>query len=229
MRRFTQVGLAVAVLALMASPVLAQQQRRPGGGAAAGGGQMGLLANKAVQEDLKLTDDQITKVKDAATKQRAAFQGLGDLSQEERVKKMQELNKENTKVLDEILKPEQKKRLRQLSLQQQGAMALATPQVAKALNVTDDQKDKLKSIQDDVRKQMGELRQGGGGNREEMAKKRAEITKATNEKVMGLLTADQKAKWKEMTGEPFKGTLPPAGFGGAGGRRPGAPPARPDK
>ena len=43
----------------------------------------------------------------------------------------------------------------------------------------------------------------GGGDREENAKKFAEMRKDTMEKITGVLTADQKKTWKEMTGEPF--------------------------
>ena len=45
---------------------------------------MMLLGQKSVQEELKLTEEQITKVKDAQTKQRESFQGLQSLSAEER-------------------------------------------------------------------------------------------------------------------------------------------------
>jgi len=43
------------------------------------------------------------------------------------------------------------------------------------------------------------------------------LNNAATEKTLGLLTADQKTKWKEMTGEPFKGEIrfgPPGGGGG---------------
>jgi len=46
-----------------------------------------------------------------------------------------------------------------------------------------------------------------------------ETQKANNEKAVALLTDAQKAKWKELTGEPFKGSLN-AGFGGGRRQRP---------
>jgi Spy/CpxP family protein refolding chaperone len=214
----------LAVVALAASPALAQRQQRGGGqppggrfGGGFGGGPLMLLGQKSVQEELKLTEDQIKQVTDATAKQREARQGLRDLSQEERTKKMQELNKEGEKVVQDVLKPDQAKRLHQIVLQQQGARAFADPKVAKELNLTEDQTKKIKDIQDDSRKQMQELFQGGGGgDRQEAAKKMAELNKATSEKAMNVLTAEQKTKWKEMTGEPFKGQLQPFG-GGRGG------------
>lgn len=236
MRRLAHISLAVAVAALVASPALAQQQGRRQGGFQ-GAGQLGLLMNKDVQKDLKLTTDQVSKIDTAAKKQREAFQGLQGLSREERTQKMQALNKETRETLKSTLKPEQEKRLHQLELQQRGLTALATPANArnpnarpnpliKELNITADQQQKIQDIQTANREKMREIFQNAGGNRQEAAKKMAELNKSANDKIMGLLTADQKAKWKEMTGEPFKGQLPAAGFGG-GARRPGGGGARP--
>jgi hypothetical protein len=150
-----------------------------------------------------------------AEKQRGALQGLQGLSQEERRAKMQEMAKENDKAVASILQPDQAKRLHQIYLQQLGARAVANPEVAKALNITDDQKKQIQTIEQDAAAKRRELFQGGAGA--DARAKMAELTKETNEKVMGLLTADQKTKWKEMTGEPFKGEIR---FGAPGGRRP---------
>ena len=78
MRRLAQVGLTVAVAALLACPALAQQQQRQrqgGGRGQGGGGPLGLLRDKGVQQELKLTDDQVKAVDAAAKKQADAMQG----------------------------------------------------------------------------------------------------------------------------------------------------------
>jgi Spy/CpxP family protein refolding chaperone len=185
-----------------------------------------LLAQESVQKELKLTPDQITKVGDAAKKQQEARLALPrDLAPEERRKKSEELNKETEKSVADILKPDQAKRLKQITLQQAGAAAFAREDVAKELNISAEQKQKLNDIQAAARKERQDLFQGGGGLNEESRKKMAEITKNTNEKAMSVLTAEQKTKWNEMTGEPFKGEIrfgPPGG----GNRRPGGRPDR---
>src|SRR5271170_1720706 len=64
MNRLVTRSLALALFALVVTPVFAQRQ--PGFGF--GGGQMGiaqLVTNKSVQEELKLTEDQIAKLKSA--------------------------------------------------------------------------------------------------------------------------------------------------------------------
>jgi Spy/CpxP family protein refolding chaperone len=234
MRRLAQVGLTVAVAALLACPALAQQQQRQrqGGGRGQGGGGGGalvLLRDKGVQQDLKLTDDQVKAIDAAAKKQADAMTALRGGDPQEARTKMQEITKETTKTINDTLKADQKKRLGQLELQQRGLSALAAPArpnappstLAKDLNVTEDQQKKIQDIVAGNREKMRDIFQNAQGDREGAAKKMAELNKETNQKIEGILTAEQKTKWKEMTGEPYKGTLPSA-FGGFGtGRRPG--------
>ena len=40
-----------------------------------------------------------------------------------------------------------------------------------------------------------------------MAKKMQELQKDATTKAMKVLSSEQKTKWKEMTGEPFKGQI----------------------
>jgi hypothetical protein len=211
MKRFMQLTLAAAVVAIAVSPALAQQRQGRGFGGM-GLGTLFYLTQKSVQEELKMSDEQIKKVTELQEKQREAFQGLRDLSQEERRTKMQENAKAQSEAIAKLLDAKQLKRAKQIALQQQVSRALAftlnNEEIAKELKITDEQKDKIRDIQ---MKSFEELRDLGRD--EEAAKKRQEVMKATNEKVMGLLTDEQKAKLKEMQGEPFKGEIA-SPFGG---------------
>jgi Spy/CpxP family protein refolding chaperone len=200
-----QVTLVAAVVAMAASPALAQaqqRQRQGGGFGGFGGGVMFLLGQKSVQEELKLSDEQVKQVKELTDKQREAFQGLRDLSQEERRTKIQELGKSNNEAIAKMLKPQQLKRVKQIALQRQGAAAVNNEEVSKALNITADQKEKIRDIQTKAREEMQGL-----GFDEEARKKRQEVMKAMNDKITGVLTAEQKSKLKEMQGDPFKGEI----------------------
>jgi len=223
MKRLTLVVAALAVVAI-SSPALAQRGggRGFGGGRMAGGNLLGLLGQKPVQEDLKLTDDQVKKVDEQVEKQREVFAALRDLTPEERQKEAATQAEATKKSLSEILKEDQLKRLKQISLQQRGGQALTDAEVASALNLTTEQKDRITAIQDGVQSQMRELFQAGaaGGDREELQKKGQELRTATDQKILAVLTDAQQAKFKEMKGEPFKGELRGGGFGGGrGGRR----------
>jgi hypothetical protein len=177
-----------------------------------------LLGQKSVQEELKLSGDQIKKAEELAAKQRETLQSLRDLDQEERGKKMQEINQANQKSLAEILKPNQVKRLRQISLQLAGAQAFNNPEVAAELKLTDDQKEKIREIRQQTNQQAQSIRENTS-DRTEARQKVEQLNKSTAGKVIGLLTAEQKEKWKELIGEPFKGEIIRGRRGGAGASR----------
>jgi hypothetical protein len=230
MKRFGQVTLALAVVLLAASPAFAQRGQRQGRGGFGGGmrGGFGMdmlsLANqKSVQEELKVSDEQATKIKDLAAKQRESFGSLKDLSREERRTKVAEQRKANDKAIAEVLKTDQVKRLKQITWQLQGTRAFRNEEVATALKLTDDQKGKIKTIQEDAFKSMRELF-GKGQGAEGAKEKLAEVRKATQEKVMGVLTDEQKTAWKELVGTPFKGEIQRPQ--GRRGRRPAAEASR---
>jgi len=207
MRTFGRLVFSLGAVALLASPAMAQR-----GGGGFGGGYGALLTNKGVQKELKLDDDQVAKADKVAAEIREKMMGLReklqDVPQEERGEKMAELmksiNDDAKKSLADVLKPEQTKRLEQIRLQQNPAQSLAEADVQKSLKLTDDQKDKIKSINTESGTQMREIFQSAQNDREGAMKRIAELRKETTAKVTGLLTADQKATWKEMTGEPYE-------------------------
>src|SRR5438067_1072306 len=172
MRAFSRLALAVGAVALLAVPAYAQ---RDGGF----GGPGMLLSNKGVQKELKVTDEQAQKLDSLAAdlreKMQGQFQSLQRLSKEDRREKMQELNrKTNAEVkttLTGILKPDQIKRFEQIQLQASGPDAFANPDIQSKLNLTADQKDKIRGIMDEYRSQAGELRQGFQSDREGTMKK----------------------------------------------------------
>jgi Spy/CpxP family protein refolding chaperone len=237
----------VAAVALSVAGMAAAQN--PGGGrggrGGAGGGQGGqgrggmgmgggaitvavLLANEGVQKEIKLTDDQKTKVKEFSdaqmAKMREAFGGGGAPDQE----KMAEVRKAATEAGDKFVKDtlnaDQQKRITQIKyqamLQVMGPAALSNEEVVKALTITDDQKTKFKSLADDMRKDRTELQgdlRGGGDAATEARKKIATITKDYTAKAVDTLTTEQKKTWSDLTGDKFE-YVPATMAGGRGGR-----------
>jgi Spy/CpxP family protein refolding chaperone len=201
MRGFLKWTLVLGLVLGMAS---AAQAQGPGGRVFGGPGT--LLMNSSVQKELKLTDDQVTKAKEALEKVRDNHKDdlakLRDLSAEERQKLLRTVGEETQKAVAGILDDKQMKRLKQIQWQTNGANALNDPEVQKALKMNDEQKQKLKDIFEASNKKMRELLQGG--NAEGAREKFQEIRKETQEKADGVLTADQKKNWKEMKGEPFE-------------------------
>jgi hypothetical protein len=132
---------------------------------------------------------------------------LRDLSPEERREKMQEMQKAATeaaeKFMKEHFKPEQTKRMKEITLQQGGLMAFNNEEVQKQLKLTDEQKDKIRTLAEDFNNDRRELFQGGGEPQENMRKMQA-LSKEYLAKAVQVLNDDQKAQWKEMTGKPFE-------------------------
>lgn len=204
--------VAGMVLQLMAGQASAQVGGRGGPGGASGAT---LVQQKSVQDELKLSDDQVEKLKQVATKMRESFGGRtagGD--REEARKKMAEATQAAEKDMSGILSADQSKRLKEIVLQQAGPMALARAEVAKEVGLTDDQQAKVKEISDGFASEMRAQFQAGGagGDREEARNKLATLRKETGDKVLALLKDDQKKAWEKLVGEPFKGELTP--FGG---------------
>lgn len=237
MRTLTRILLTLGVAVLMAAPLFAQGRRGGQGGQGGGGrggfggGVTGLLNNKSVQEELKLSEDDAKKAKDAADavakKHADDTKGLDPMKEEDRPKLReirQEIAKESQKAVEEVLKPDQAKRLKEIQLQQSvrmtGPAALLGADVSSALKLNDDQKDKIKTIGDDFSKErqqvmadagLGGRRGGGGGGgrpdpakRDEAMKKVEGLSKESMDKALAVLSADQKKSLDDLKGKAFE-------------------------
>ncbi len=190
MRSYGKMAIALCTGVAAVGLVIGQQPGgfQRGGGGAGGTDPAALLVRESVRKELKLTDEQLAKVPDAVLK-----------------------------ALGEVLNPDQMKRLKEISLQQRGYKALTDAKIQTALKLTDEQKDSVKTIVTDSDKEIQEIakeaRGGGGANFKGMFEKVGTLRKEAQEKALGVLNADQKKMWKEMTGEEFK-MEPRQGFGG---------------
>jgi len=240
MRRSSFLGLAVAVVLCSATVSSAWAQGGGGfGGGRRGGGMFGrgglqMLSIPEVQKELKMTPAEVTKATskqdDVRQQMRDLFQSGGnpmDMSDEERAAMQTKMRGIQDKAVADVLDATQIKRFHQLELQQQGASAIARPDIAAALKLTDDQKKKVADIQEDANSQRRELFTGGNPmdmtqeERTAMFTKMQGLQKATDEKLAAVLTDAQKAQWKDMLGAPFTFPAMGPGRGGFGGGRGG--------
>ncbi|HET6572770.1 MAG TPA: Spy/CpxP family protein refolding chaperone [Fimbriiglobus sp.] len=218
--RFTRGAVAAALVAGLGGLTALAQPGGRGMFGGFGGGPAQLINSKIVQKELKIDEGQASKLKEWARefgakqreKMRELFQG-GNFDREKFGEIMAEQTKEAYKEIATVLKPDQVKRLRQIDTQVSGTRAFATPHVQEALKLTDEQKEKVRDIEQANGKELQELRQEFGfGRRQkgerpdpekmaEFTKKSAAISKEAMTKLEGVLTADQKTKWKDLTGE----------------------------
>lgn len=115
-----------------------------------------------------------------------------------------EIEKVNVKHDEEVLKlltPEQGARLKQMYIQYNGMASVTQEWVVKDLALTDDQKAKVKKLQDDQWQKMMDAFQGGQDEVQAAMKKGQDDFK---DGVSKVLTEDQTKKMKDMEGAKFE-------------------------
>jgi Spy/CpxP family protein refolding chaperone len=168
-----------------------------------------------VQDELKLTDAQRNKLderRDATLQEmQQTFEKAQDLKPEDRPKSIGEYRQKADQKLEaflkETLKEDQLKRLRQLIFQQEGLVAvIGHPDVAKELNITDDQRKQFMTVMQDVHKKVEPLLKQAqeGGNPQEIGPKIMKLRKEQEGTLEAVLSDAQKKQWKEMLGKPFE-------------------------
>jgi hypothetical protein len=159
-----------------------------------GVGLVGLLVQKAVQEELKLDDDQVRAVERLAEARRAPGHGFPSPDWIRRAG-------EDDKAAADLLRPEQAERLRQIVRQLRGPHALGDPAVADALGLSREQRGHIRAVLDDAWRGMW-APPGRPPHRDP-----EKYWKGVSDRVLAVLTDEQRAAWKGMTGEPFRGEL----------------------
>lgn len=203
MKRFMQITLAVTVITIVGCQVRTQgqQQERPreDGLRRLSAMHYLLATDKSVQDDLKLSEEQVKKIKELEAKEDQVVRDSNNKN--EGFIKMRQQQIANEKALPNILDAMQLARLEQIELQRAGAQSLRYPDIARTLDLTDEQKE---SIKQSHTKFLEDIR---GLSSEKARKKREEVRQAALEQMTDVLTAEQKMKWKEMLGQPFKGEV----------------------
>jgi hypothetical protein len=164
-----------------------------------------LLRHKSVQEDLKLSDEVITKVQDFSARQWKKAQEVQNLSEDKREAKWQEMTKENKKFLKGTLTTDQLKRLDQIGMQVAGLLWVNRADVSKQLGLTSEQRKKARQLQKTAHKEMHDLIHSD--SKEEKAEKFHALHETNRKRLSGLLTDEQKATWKTLRGKKFQGDL----------------------
>jgi hypothetical protein len=217
---------ALAVCALLASNASAQFGRGGGFQMPVSVQNMFMLGIDAVQKELALNAEQIAEVNALNTQMRSdameIMSGLQDLTEEERKEEMPnvmkmvgEKGKELQGKVDKLLDAKQHARLKELSIQRRNLGALQDPEILVALKITDDQKKQLLEVRDGFAKEQEDLQKeflARGGDRQALRPKVEALQKSMGEKVMAVLTTEQREQFDKMKGEKF--TFPQQrGFG----------------
>lgn len=194
-------------------------------GALHGGRDLFWLSHESVQEDLRLSPEQIEALAQLRRKREEAFELSKDLSPDEFQEKSDELHQQEQTLAD-LLTPEQRTRLKQILLQQRGPSALADPDVIASLDLSLEQRQQIRQFQNDTERFVRTSFQPGHQLRPEEYEQLKQAWSKTWQKMLGVLNDEQTARWKELTGEKFAGRLLPPPHGGP---HPRGPLPRPDR
>ena len=167
-------------------------------------------------ETLELTDEQKAQIKDFVTKANKEVEEVkldyAGASRQELAGALRGVYEDLKQNILSVLTDAQKPKFEQAANQRgggQGGRGGNMMAAMQQLDLSDEQKTKIRTIIQDSREQMQTLRQdGNGGDRQAMREKYRTLMEQTRTKVNDVLTDEQKAKLKELMPE-----------GGQGGRR----------
>jgi hypothetical protein len=164
-----------------------------------------LLRQKSVQKELEISAAVTKKIMTFTNAQSEAAGEALKLEKAERKKAFEELGQQNKKFLMNTLSEQQNKRLDQIALQFTALQHLTKPKIAKKLNLTEEQVEKLKVLQTKARKELVDLMnaKASKGRNEKFAK----LRDRTRTSILDILTEKQQAQVREMAGPPFTGEI----------------------
>jgi serine/threonine protein kinase len=203
-----------------------------------GAGDYALLGEGDVLDDLKADAGLRRKLaefrKHQSERRDEVFRKFRHVTEEERQQRFAEAARADEAELVTILTAGQIIRLHQIGWQRQGLRAFGDLETAARLGLSPEQRERIRALEADQYIGRHDGSRGfpkGSPSREDADRRfRAAVAKAVAE-----LKQDQLAKWKDMTGDEFRGSLVPRpfglfafgdskngfGFGGSFGRGPG--------
>jgi serine/threonine protein kinase len=174
---------------------------------------LSILQDRRAQEDLKLNAEQKQRVAQLVNQfsqqwGRAYFPPPPFKGREppkkgssERKPPTPEATRAVEQAIAELLRPEQNRRFRQIALQvqQQGLYGFSDPGVVDALKLTSKQREQIRKRQRESHRSCEDHMFKG--------KERGvpeEFWEGVQDRILGVLTPEQRARWRELTGEPIR-------------------------
>ena len=170
-----------------------------------------------VQDDLKATPEQRKQIRALTGKLwqqwGQAWAKLSKLSPDKRQTQLADLARDQVKAVLAALTPEQGKRLQQIGLQvqQRGPEGFRDPELIAALQLTPKQQQEIRKLQQEAYQPLfSQPLDSPKAMRERMEKLQLKL----QQRIMEVLTAEQRGRWQTLTGEPYTDGFPFPGPGG---------------
>jgi protein CpxP len=229
------LAVAAAALGLAMTLTIIQRAAAQGPPPEQGDGRPG-MGDRLAQE-LGLTADQQTKMRQVMEQNRAQMKALRDdqsLSQEDRMAKMRALRQAEKTQMDAILTPEQKQKMESMRENHPGGPGMGHGEggmgpggmnpgehLAKELNLTQDQQSKVSAIFKQNEQQMRAIHDDKSLSPEDRHAKMQQIHESMKSQMNGVLTSEQQQKFAQLQKEHGPGRGEFGGHGPGGRRRPG--------
>jgi hypothetical protein len=188
-----------------------------------------LLGNPSVQKELGFDPRQVEEGREMARRDFAKVRennqkgkGIDEEERERRARIYGTWLRDAQPTIVALLKPDQLKRLEQIEFQRRGMSVLLHPVIQRELKLTEEQKGKLQRLWDgllgsirtiaeenrgkpeEFKRRFLEASEENRGKPEESKRRFLEATAETKKQMLEALTAEQRARWDEWTGKPFK-------------------------
>jgi hypothetical protein len=178
-----------------------------------------LLQNESVQKEIKLRPEQFAALKKSAAdwEDRHRLDVANARAGTDLMKAMEvrrQALEHLTRSMNTILTGRQLDRLSQIHVQVQGVFVFLRPETRDTLGMTNEQLAAIRPLLADVRQQLaglsqaaGELRTAGGPDPrkvQQVARAVWRIQQAGMDRVVLVLTPQQRRRFKDMVGEPFE-------------------------
>lgn len=181
----------------------------------------GLIGYKQVRDELKLTDDQMGKIGEVADKEAKQLQEkIRSLDRTTPRESRQKIIREFVERVrsfkwNDYLTPQQAVRFRQIQLWALSHKALSEPDVVEELELTESQKNALKTVEGEFSNELSELTRtddrfgvsGPGKDKETVEKQQKqllELMAAKEKECRAALTDEQTARFDKLRGPRFE-------------------------
>jgi hypothetical protein len=206
MSRVLNRGLAAAfcLLVVVATVHPAWAQRGRGFRRMFGVSKAQIASLPEVQSELKMNDEQkahVAEINEKLREDRRELFGTGFDRWNEIRGQVQQLNRDASKQVDGLLDPPQRKRLQEISIQQNGPRALSDPDVVAELGLSDEQKAKLAAADEENNKAFEKAVEES--DRNDWRQRAGELGEEADKRLLGVLNEQQQKQFKEMEGERF--------------------------
>jgi hypothetical protein len=211
MRAIVKGLLATALAGLLATPAGAGKDGQTATGPLASVYRPPLFTNPDVQRALAITPAQLDRLSRATNRLRSAFEDtlgrLGGLGERERRSRRDTLvrayGSELVRATAAILDGQQMSRYRQLEFQSLGPDAFNDPAVAARLNLSEEQRQKLRDLGSRRDREMQDLRSIAERDRAAALRRYDLLGGEALRRLEEILTGGQRRAWRDMIGPPF--------------------------